>query len=281
MRRFPIVGVLLLIPAMMLPLMVGCDKGKDTTKSQNGGDHQKKKDGVTVDITAPTDAVVKGVVKYKGPAFEPELEPGIKGHKEEALCMKGTGTDTKVQKWLVGKDSGLANVVVSLEPPAGKKYKIDDKLMAPFKDKQVVLDQPFCAYHPHVAGVYAKVQPFVVKNSAKFSHNTNIKPGPKNLPKNALIEPGTSWKPLFFEAESTPINISCELHGFMSAKLWVFNHPYFAVTNENGEFTIENVPSGEELVVYMWHESMDNKKEFEKHKFTNGENTIKGMEISK
>jgi hypothetical protein len=195
--------------------------------------------------------------------------------------MKGTGNDTKMQKWLVGKGNGLANVVVSLEPPTGKKYKIDDKLIDPFKKKEVVLDQPFCAYHPHVAAVYAKVQPFVVKNSAKFSHNTNIKPGPKNLPKNALIEPGTSWAPLRFEAESTPISISCELHGFMSAKLWVFNHPYFAVTNENGEFTIENVPSGEELVVYMWHESMDNKKEFGKHKFTNGENTIKGMEISK
>jgi len=67
----------------------------------------------------------------------------------------------------------------------------------------------------------------------------------------------------------------------MSAKLWVFNHPYFAVTNENGEFTIENVPSGEELVVYMWHESMDKKKEFEKHKFEKGPNIIKGMEISK
>jgi hypothetical protein len=280
MRRVHIVGVLLLIPAMMLPLMVGCDKGKDTPKSPNGVDN-KQKAGATVDITAPTDAVVKGVVKYKGPAFEPELEPGIKGHKEEALCMKGTGNDTKAQKWLVGKDNGLANVVVSLEPPTGKKYKIDDKLIDPFKKKEVVLDQPFCAYHPHVAAVYAKVQPFVVKNSAKFSHNTNIKPGPKNLPKNALIEPGTSWAPLRFEAESTPISISCELHGFMSAKLWVFNHPYFAVTNENGEFTIENVPSGEELVVYMWHESMDNKKEFGKHKFTNGENTIKGMEISK
>jgi len=279
MRRFHIVGVLLLIPAMMLPLIVGCDKGKDTPKT-NGGD-QKPKTVVAVDITAPTDAVVKGVVKYKGSAFEPELEPGIKGHKEEALCMKGPGNDTKVQKWLVGKDGGLANVVVSLEPPAGKKYKIDDKLIDPFKKKEVVLDQPFCAYHPHVSAVYAKVQPFVVKNSAKFSHNTNIKPGPKNLPKNALIEPGQSWAPLVFEAESTPINISCELHGFMSAKLWVFNHPYFAVTNENGEFTIENVPSGEELIVNMWHESMDKKKEFEKHSFKKGENTVTGMEVSK
>jgi hypothetical protein len=280
MRRIHIVGVLLLIPAMMLPLMVGCDKGKDTTKSPNGGD-QKKKDGVTVDITAPTDAVIKGVVKYKGPAFSPELEPGIKGHKEEAQCMKGTGNDTKAQKWLVGKDNGLANVVVSLEPPTGKKYKIDDKLIDSFKKKQVVLDQPFCAYHPHVAAVYAEIQPFVVKNSASFSHNTNIKTGPKNVGRNQLIEAGRTWDPLFFKYEPQPISISCELHGFMSAKLLTFKHPYFAVTNENGEFTIENVPSGEELVVYMWHESMDNKKEFEKHKFTNGENTIKGMEISK
>jgi hypothetical protein len=281
MRRFHIVGVLLLAPAMMLPLMVGCNKEKDKPKSPNGVE-QKQKDAVAVAITAPTDAVVKGVVKYKGAAFEPELEPGIKGHKEAALCMEGPGNDTKVQKWLVGKDSGLANVVVSLEPPTGKKYKIDDSLIEPFKNKEVVLDQPFCAYHPHVTAIYAEVQPFVVKNSAKFLHNTNIKPGPKNLPKNAPIEPGTSWAPLKFKAESTPIDISCQLHGFMTAKLWVFNHPYFAVTKDDGSFEIRNVPSGEELIVYMWHESMDKKKEFGKRSFKTGDaNTIEGMEISK
>ena len=43
----------------------------------------------------------------------------------------------------------------------------------------------------------------------------------------------------------------------MTAKAAIFDHPYFAVTNAKGEFEIKDVPAGSELVLCVWHESMD------------------------
>jgi hypothetical protein len=44
----------------------------------------------------------------------------------------------------------------------------------------------------------------------------------------------------------------------MKAKLAVFDHPFFAVTNEKGEFTIKGVPDGD-YELSLWHESADKK----------------------
>ena len=218
---------------------------------------------------------------FKGtfsPAEEPRIKKDLKP-ADVAQCMMGGGNHILKQEWLVGKDNALANVVVSLEPPEGARYKIDDELRNSFKKKTVVLDQPFCAYVPHVSALYADVQPFVVKNSAKFSHNTNIKTGPKNVGKNNVILAGETWDALYYKYESTPITISCEQHPFMSARLLTFYHPYFAVTKDDGSFEIANVPTGEELVLYVWHESMDKKTEFKKLTFKAGDNTVDGIEI--
>src|SRR5260370_74540 len=108
MRRFPVVGILLLLPALALPLMIGCTKEPAKVTPADG--EKEKKAGAAVEIKAPTDAVVKGVVKYKGEAFEaPTLAElvGPNPHKEAPLCMKGGGNHIKVQTWLVGKDKGL------------------------------------------------------------------------------------------------------------------------------------------------------------------------------
>ena len=43
----------------------------------------------------------------------------------------------------------------------------------------------------------------------------------------------------------------------MSARVAVFDHPYFAVTNTNGEFEIKCIPANTDLTLAVWHESMD------------------------
>jgi hypothetical protein len=290
MKRFPIIGALLLIPALALFLMVGCTSGtkdKDKDKDKQGADGKDKdnkdKDKTVKEIAAPGKATVKGVVKYKGTPPTAEDEPEIAKHKTDAaLCMAATKeADKKKQMWII-KDGGVANVVVSLDPPEGSEYKVDKKFRSSFKedkDKRVYLDQPYCAYEPHVVAVYADVQPLIVKNSGKLSHNTSIKPGPKNQEMNKLVPPGEELPPLFFKYESNPINISCSAHGWMNGKLLVFNHPYFAVTKDNGSFEIDEVPVGAELVVHMWHEATG-KKEMKKLTTKEGTNTL-DLEISK
>ena len=49
------------------------------------------------------------------------------------------------------------------------------------------------------------------------------------------------------------IKVFCHLHSHMSAIVRVFSHPYFAVPDRNGRFTIPDVPAGR-LEVTAWHE---------------------------
>ena len=43
----------------------------------------------------------------------------------------------------------------------------------------------------------------------------------------------------------------------MKAWIMVANHPYFAITDENGYFKIDNVPSGNYEIVF-WQEKLSN-----------------------
>ena len=41
------------------------------------------------------------------------------------------------------------------------------------------------------------------------------------------------------------------MHGIV----WIFEHPYHAVTKADGSFRIDNVPTGVELTFKAWHET--------------------------
>jgi len=281
MRRFPLLGILMLIPAFSLVFLVGCpapdakDKDKKPAVPVTGDgkvkDKKKGGGGAGVEMTADTDGTIKGVIKFKGK--EPELKPldAMAKHGDGKTCMAAPLMQKVSQEWLI-KDGKVSNVVVSLAPPAGKKYKITDALKEPFK-QPVIMDQPFCAYIPHVVAVYAEIQPFIVKNSADVLHNVKIV-GNKNTPSDDSLPPKTGATPARkYEKESAPLNISCSVHGFMTAKLLTFDHPYFAVSKEDGSFEIKNAPIGEELTIWLWHEATD-KIESQKITLKKGDNSV-------
>ena len=51
------------------------------------------------------------------------------------------------------------------------------------------------------------------------------------------------------------VRVFCDIHSHMSAFILVFSHRYFAVTDEEGRYRIDNVPPGTYSVV-AWHESL-------------------------
>ena len=53
-----------------------------------------------------------------------------------------------------------------------------------------------------------------------------------------------------------PLSVQCDIHPWMSAKLFVFDHPYYAITDKNGNFDIPMVPAGAEITVMGWHEGI-------------------------
>ena len=55
--------------------------------------------------------------------------------------------------------------------------------------------------------------------------------------------------------EKRPIAVGCDLHPWMTGYLMVFDHPFFAVTGEDGSFEIKGVPAGKQNVV-VWQEKV-------------------------
>ena len=49
------------------------------------------------------------------------------------------------------------------------------------------------------------------------------------------------------------VPVSCDIHSHMSAYILVFSHPFFAVTDDEGRYTIPAVPAGAYTVV-VWSE---------------------------
>lgn len=253
MKRFPLVATLFLIPALSLLWLAGCTqppagKGKDKDKDK---DKDGKNNTTLIDLK-DGDGVIKGIVKIKGTAPDPgKLD--MSGHKDKTKCEAGGEKHVKKQQWLVNKDGAVENVVIWLEAPDGKQFKVDNKVREGFK-KPAVLDQPYCQYVPRMLAVYADVQPITVKNTAEVTHNVKIEGGAKNGNSNFTMEPKGKDESVGPYKKADPIPVSCQIHPWMIARIHIFDHPYFAVTKEDGSFEIHNVPVGEELTIVMMHE---------------------------
>ena len=279
MKRFPILGILFLIPAIALLALAGCQNQKDKTTNPTTSPDPTKAVAKTK-ITAPTDGKITGIVKLKGDKPDMSVNPDIAKHLEKGICEAGGSISTQNQEWIIGKGDGVANVVIWLEPAADKDFDIKEEHKSPFK-KPVVIDQPFCQYVPHVVAVYTEengFQKLIIKNSSKTLHNVKIDPPKNNPPAGPNMPKGSAPIEYTFKMEAVgqPIKLGCSVHTWMSGKVLTFDHPYFAVTDKDGKFEILNVPTGVELTVRMWHEE---KKTFQDKanaslKFKKGDNDL-------
>jgi hypothetical protein len=155
------------------------------------------------------------------------------------------------QKWVVDPQSkGVRYAVVFLKAARGKPLPIHDSLKEP-NVKEVALDQPTCAFEPHVLGI-RQGQKLISKNPAPVPHNVMFS-GIRNT-NNVQIPPGGEHTFELF-AESTPVKISCGAHPWMEGFAWIFEHPYFAVTDASGRFEIKLAPAGPQSFV-LWQESI-------------------------
>lgn len=189
-------------------------------------------------------ATVKGRIVGVGqfPKREPvKINPM---HNDRLFCLKnGEFLD---EEWIVDpKTKGLKNVFVWLAP-ADKEGKLSihpDRAKIAASDEKVVIDQPICMFVPHAVAL-REGQTLVVKNTSKVLHNFNwAGDGEINKGGNFGIEAGGE-RELTIKAHPMLINLSCQIHPWMRGSMLCFDHPYFAVTDEQGRFAIKEAPTG-------------------------------------
>lgn len=176
------------------------------------------------------DATVKGTIKFKGEAPKREAVD----MKADGVCVKAHTAEVLKEDLIVGKDGGVKNVFVYL------KKGLDAKYDAP---KDVVsLDQHGCQYVPHVLGVMAG-QKLMIKNSDETTHNVHSY-GKKNKVLNQGQPAKSADLPVEWKAAEMNLWVKCDIHSWMTAVCHVVKNPFFAVTDDAGNFEIKNIPAG-------------------------------------
>lgn len=143
---------------------------------------------------------------------------------------------------LTGPGNTLRNVVVYISAGASDN--------SPVPSTPVSFDQQGCHYTTHVLA-FRVGQEVQISNSDPFAHN--IHPLAKiNREWNKMQPPGTPPFSYAYDHEEF-IHIKCNIHPWMDGYFVVLKTSHFAVTDENGRFSLPDLPPGH-YTVSVWHE---------------------------
>ncbi len=246
-------------------VLVGC--GKDPapasgggTTANTGGGGAAPGGGAAEPGDEPTggegtagDATLSGKVVLKGEAPK-NMRVDMIAHPD---CAKQHG-DAPVfdTKWAVGEGNAVQWVFVYVfkgDGVVGKKWAKPTTA--------VTIDQKGCMYEPRVFGVFPG-QTITVLNSDPVMHNIHAQPG-KSAEFNESMQPGAAPLSKTIDRSEVLVPIKCDVHSWMHAYAGVVNHPYFAVTDAKGAYSIGKLPAGTYTIRAIHESGKKSEKEIE------------------
>lgn len=181
---------------------------------------------------------IKGTVIFEGEP--PDRKPLLRD--SDPYCQK----TPRASEDVVVTKGRLKDVLVRIKNGTGGKHA------APATP--VVLDQKECMYTPRVVGVIAG-QKVVARNSDGTFHNVHGTLAGKLL-WNKPQAKGAAELSLDLGAKpGDVVDIVCDVHPWMHAYAVVNDHPYFAVTAEDGAFELKGLAAGT-YTLEAWHPSL-------------------------
>jgi plastocyanin len=107
------------------------------------------------------------------------------------------------------------------------------------------IDQKEFQFQPELVAI-RRGDSVTFTNSDSATHNVRASGDVANF--NVTIAAGGEGHTIKFDKAGgvrRPVEIGCVFHSNMKAWVFVFDHPFYAVTKANGKFKLENVPAGE------------------------------------
>lgn len=179
---------------------------------------------------------IKGRVMVTGNIPQDET---IKVTKDNFAC----GDTLPREKYVISPDGGVRYAVVFIEEIVKGKA---------IPKEPVEIDNVKCAFTPHVQ-VGVKGQQLIIKNTDPMLHNTHLYLDKRTVYNFALPITGMKIKKPI--RKDGVMSVECDAHSWMKGYLYLIDHPYIAVTDENGAFSIGDIPPGD-YEIKIWHEAL-------------------------
>lgn len=189
---------------------------------------------------SPKDGLVQGKVTLSG--VPPKSKPFDLSKEPDCVRMHASNP-LFPENVLTGPGNSLRNVVVYISAGATDN--------SPAPSTPATFDQQGCHYTTHVLALRVG-QEVKISNSDPFAHN--IHPIAKvNREWNKMQPQGTPAFSYAYDREEF-IPIKCNIHPWMQGYFVVLKTSHFAVTGDDGRFTLPDLPPGH-YTVTAWHES--------------------------
>ena len=139
--------------------------------------------------------------------------------------------------YLVGADAGLGDVFVYIR--SGLK---SPKWAPPYQ--ALLINQVGCDFQPYVAGAQTG-QTIRVRNSDPILHNVHATPVVGTNQEFNVVQPHRSADASFvWQVPELFLRLKCDVHPWMFAYVSVLDHPFFGVTDANGNLRMLAPPPG-------------------------------------
>lgn len=192
-----------------------------------------------VGTTGQTSGTISGKVTLTGIPAKPR---GIDMSKEPE-CVKLNPKQHMTEDTVTGPGNTLKNVVVFISAGA--------RVTSSPPATQVTLNQQNCHYTTRVLAFQVE-QEVKITNSDPLTHNIHPMPVTNREWNKVQIKGSPPLSSSFDKPEFIPVK--CNIHHWMRAYLAVMGTGYFAVTGEDGLFTLPDLPPGK-YTVTAWHET--------------------------
>jgi len=166
----------------------------------------------------------------------PEKVVDLSGFDEVRRAYPELVGRLRTRHYRVSADGGLANVFVYVKRGLeGRSF--------PISINTPLLDQTQAGFYPYVLGVRTN-QTFLIRNSEPYLDTVHALP--KVNREFNIAQPARGMvSAQQFEKPEVLIRLKCEVHPWEFAFIGVVEHPFFAVTEEDGQYRLpRGLPAG-------------------------------------